>query len=107
MRLTSFLQNRQLTIVLSGEIDHHCAKDYISQIKQKLEIYEPAECVLDFKDVEFMDSSGIAVVINTMRFIKQLGASLKLINPGNQPRKILIASGIDKLIRIEEENNEI
>lgn len=107
MRLTSFLQNKELTIVLSGEIDHHCAKEYISAIHSKLEIYEPAVCILDFSDVTFMDSSGIAVVINTMRYITRLGGTMKLLNPGSQPMKVFATSGIDKLIEIMEVKNEV
>lgn len=107
MRLTSFLQNRQLTIELSGEIDHHCAKKYIEAIQAKLEAYDPSVCILNFQDVTFMDSSGIAVVINAMRSITRAGGSIKLINLKEQPMKVFKASGIDKLVEIEEVANEI
>ena len=69
MRLTSYLQEGQLTIALTGEIDHHSAKEFIHAIEAKIETYNPGVCVLDFTDVSFMDSSGIAVVINTMRTV--------------------------------------
>ena len=107
MRLTSFLQEGQLTIELTGEIDHHCAKDYIQIINSKLEAYMPDVCILDFQDVSFMDSSGIAVVINTLRSITKLGGSMKLINISEQPLKVFRASGIDKLVKIEVNNSEI
>ena len=32
MHLTSYLQDKRLTIALTGEIDHHCAKKYIGTI---------------------------------------------------------------------------
>ena len=62
MYFTSFLENGKLTIALTGEIDHHCAKAYIQIISSKIEAYMPDVCVLDFHDVTFVDSSGIAVV---------------------------------------------
>ena len=37
MHFTSYLQNGQLTIALTGEIDHHCAKKYIQAISAKIE----------------------------------------------------------------------
>ena len=43
MRLTSFLQDGQLTIELTGEIDHHCAKKYIHAISAKIEAYIDGE----------------------------------------------------------------
>ena len=102
MRLTSFLQDGQLTIALKGEIDHHCAKTYISDIIGKIEAYTPQVCVLDFCDVTFMDSSGIAVVINALRNMKRLDGTLILTGLQAQPRKVFTASGIDKLVEIKE-----
>ena len=72
MKLTSFLDKGQLTIILEGEIDHHRAKQYIDKIASKIDAYTPLECVLDFTDVSFVDSSAIAVVINTMRRMTQI-----------------------------------
>lgn len=102
MRFTSYLEDRQLTVALTGEIDHHCAKDYIEAITTKIEIYNPEICVLDFRDVSFMDSSGIAVAINAMRCIQKIGGRLILGSLNAQPLKVLRASGIDKLIEIRE-----
>ena len=102
MQFTSFLQDGQLTIALTGEIDHHCAKSYIQQITAKIEAYNPGTCVLDFRDVSFVDSSGIAVVINAMRSMAQIGGQLCLTGLGAQPMKVFRAAGIDKLVKIRE-----
>ena len=103
MRLTSFQQDRTLTIALTGEIDHHCAKQYIQSISSKIEAYKPQVCILDFQDVTFMDSSGIAVVINTLRSMSKMDGKLEISGLGQQPIKVFRASGIDKLINIKEE----
>ena len=102
MRLTSYLQDAQLTIVLTGEIDHHCAKDYINTITSKIEAYTPQCCVLDFQEVTFMDSSGIAVVINALRNMTRIDGKLMLSGLGRQPQKVFRTSGIDKLVEIKE-----
>ena len=102
MRLTSFLDNGSLTVVLTGEIDHHCAKALIQGITGKIEAYKPHNCTLDFQEVTFMDSSGIAVVINTLRTMSQINGDLCLAGLHNQPMKVFRASGIDKLVQIKE-----
>ena len=102
MRLTSFLQDGTLTVALTGEIDHHCAKAYIGAIAAKIEAYTPKECLLDFQEVTFMDSSGIAVVINALRTMKQTGGELIVCGLRQQPMKVFRASGIDKLILMKE-----
>jgi stage II sporulation protein AA (anti-sigma F factor antagonist) len=102
MQFTSFLQDGQLTVVLTGEIDHHCAKNYINSISAKIEAYTPRICILDFQDVTFMDSSGIAVVINALRNMNRIGGKLELMSLADQPMRVFRASGIDKLVDIKE-----
>ena len=103
MQFTSFLENGKLTVALTGEIDHHCAKTYIQAISGKIEAYTPDVCILDFQDVSFVDSSGIAVVINALRSMSQIEGKLLLTGISNQPMRVFRASGIDKLVCIKEE----
>ena len=102
MQFTSFLDNGNLTVALTGEIDHHRAKNYIHAISAKIEAYTPAICVLDFSEVTFVDSSGIAVVINALRCMNLLGGQLILSGIRQQPMKVFRAAGIDKLVQIKE-----
>ena len=102
MHFTSFLENGQLTVALTGEIDHHCAKGYIQAIAAKIEAYTPQLCVLDFGEVSFVDSSGIAVVINALRNMTQIEGRLVLTGINTQPMRVFRASGIDKLVEIKE-----
>ena len=41
---------------LSGEIDHHNAKDLRSQLDKYIISTQPRELVMDFKNITFMDS---------------------------------------------------
>ena len=71
MNLTSFLQDKHLTVALRGEIDHHSAKDIMRVLGNKIDLYLPRVCVLDFREVTFMDSSGIAIVISCVRRMRR------------------------------------
>ena len=102
MQLTSFLENSRLTIALTGEIDHHRAKCYIETIAAKIDAYAPSACILDFSEVTFVDSSGIAVVINSMRRMAQIEGELFLTGLGEQPMRVFRTSGIDRLVHIKE-----
>ena len=102
MHFTSFLEEGRLTVALTGEIDHHCAKEYIRSISAKIEAYIPQVCVLDFREVSFVDSSGIAVVINALRNMTQIEGRLMLTGLSAQPMRVFRASGIDKLVEIKE-----
>ena len=102
MHFTRFLEEGRLTVALTGEIDHHCAREYIRTIAAKIEAYSPNICVLDFREVSFVDSSGIAVVINALRSMTQLEGKLLLTGLSPQPMRVFRASGIDKLVEIRE-----
>ena len=102
MHFTSYLENNRLTVALTGEIDHHRAKGYIQALSGKIEAYNPQICILDFQEVSFMDSSGIAVVINAMRCMARIEGKLILTGITQQPLKVFRASGIDKLVEITE-----
>ena len=102
MHFTSFLQEGKLTVALTGEIDHHRAKDCIQILLAKIEAYNPMVCILDFEDVTFMDSSGIAVGINALRGMTRIDGKLILTDLKDQPMKVFRASGIDKLVEIKE-----
>ena len=101
MHFTSFLEDGRLTVALTGESDHHCAKQYIKAIGAKIESYTPDECILDFSEVSFMDSSGIAVVINALRGMTQIEGKLLLTGISAQPMRVFRASGIDKLVEFK------
>ena len=103
MRFTSYLQDNSLTVILTGEIDHHCAKNYIQAISAKIEVYNPAICTLDFEKVSFMDSSGIAVVINALRNMTKINGMLSVAGLQSQPLRVFQVSGIDRLVKIKEE----
>ena len=62
----------------------------------------PETCVLDFRDVTFVDSSGIAVVINALRSMSQIEGKLLLTGLSPQPMRVFRASGLDKLVELRE-----
>ena len=103
MKLTSYVQERQLTVALTGEIDHHTAREMMQAISEKIDLYLPLRCILDFRDVRFMDSSGIAVVLHTLRRMKLLQGRVILQNIPSQPYKVLRAAGIEKITEVREE----
>ena len=57
MQVTITTEADKLNVVIHGEIDHHSAKKTMEQIGEKIDLYMPNLCILDFKTVSFMDSS--------------------------------------------------
>ncbi|HAG14174.1 MAG TPA: anti-anti-sigma factor [Ruminococcus sp.] len=88
---------RKLTVYLSGDLDHHHAKELREEIDFAVRDQLPPVVVLDFGQVEFMDSSGIGLIMGRSRLMEEYGGTLEIHNPPAHIRKVLRISGADKL----------
>lgn len=52
-----------LIAVLRGSVDHHTVKKVREEIDCAIAHYCPKETVLDLQKVEFMDSSGLGLIL--------------------------------------------
>lgn len=100
--LTEYREERDRTVIeLRGEIDHHAAREAMLEIGRVINDLMPINLELDFSRVGFMDSSGIAVVVTTMRRLKEYGGRLRIVNMPAQAYKVISATGLEKLIEIK------
>ena len=84
-----------------GELDHHCARQVMELIERAMDRYLPAECALDMSALSFMDSSGIALILRLRQRMQQTRGTVWISRPMPQPRKVLRASGIERVVEIK------
>jgi stage II sporulation protein AA (anti-sigma F factor antagonist) len=87
-------------VKLPQEIDHYQA-GYLSQEADSF-LLRPDVChvVFDFEDTEFMDSSGIGIIMGRYKKVAPLGGKVYAINVGKQVGRILELSGMSKLVEV-------
>ena len=56
-------EKRELTIQFDGEIDHHSCLEVSKKADDAIRKYLPSKVIFDFKEVSFMDSSGIGMLL--------------------------------------------
>lgn len=95
------ITEESLTAYLSGEIDHHTAKPAREEIDEAALRGNPKEMYLDFKDVTFMDSSGIGLVMGRYSIMKELGGRLFVVNTSSHINRVMKLAGLDKLAVME------
>lgn len=93
-----------LTVYLDGEIDHHSARGIREKIDEAIEFNMPSLLILDFGRVTFMDSSGIGLVMGRYKILEKKGAKLNLTNLPPNIYKVMKLAGIERLAKIEKEN---
>ena len=91
------IEDDRMTVYLSGEIDHHNSRRMREEIDGSAQRNLPQLLVLDFGGVEFMDSSGIGLVLGRYRLMQDLGGELRLENVPLHIRKVMRVAGIDNL----------
>jgi stage II sporulation protein AA (anti-sigma F factor antagonist) len=58
--------------------------------------------IFDFEKTNFMDSTGIGVIMGRYKSIKLVGGSVSAINVNESVERILTLSGVHRLISINE-----
>lgn len=105
MKVIASVTGRRLLLSISGELDHHGAKEAMSAITARIDVALPAECVLDMRGITFMDSSGIAVILKTQRRMAELSGSFSVENVPPQAMRVLDAAGIGRIVNITASAN--
>ena len=91
-------ENRCLTAAVSGELDHHRAREVMAELDRQIDAALPRALTLDLSGLTFTDSSGIAVVLRTYQRMRQLQGSMVVVNPPSQAWRVFQAAGLDKLV---------
>ncbi len=95
-----------LTVTLSGEIDHHSAVGVRSDIDSTIYELRPSKTVLDLSAIDFMDSSGLGLIMGRYALMQRIGGELTLKNPNERVVKIFELAGLGRIIKIEKDEEE-
>jgi stage II sporulation protein AA (anti-sigma F factor antagonist) len=90
-----------LTVTLVGDIDHHGAVGVRSEIDEEIARHRPAETVIVLNGIDFMDSSGIGLVMGRYRNLQKTRAELHITGTSPNIYKVFRLSGIEKLAKLE------
>jgi stage II sporulation protein AA (anti-sigma F factor antagonist) len=85
---------------LLSEIDHHSAVSVRERIDSALYKELPKTLIFDLSEVNFMDSSGLGLVLGRYAKAKEIGTAVQIKNPSKRTEKIFHMAGTDKLIKI-------
>lgn len=95
------LKERRLTVQMPKELDHHQAGQLRMEVDMLIDAYQVQNLTFDFAKTEFMDSSGIGVIIGRCKNIGYCGGEVSAKNLNGRLEKIFMVSGLHKLIKTE------
>lgn len=96
--LKIYNDGKRITAALFGDIDHHSAREFRTELDDVIAHSRPELLVLDFENVGFMDSSGVGLVLGRLRAVNDAGGELLIKNARGEIAQMIKLSGLSSLI---------
>lgn len=98
--------NTALIVRIEGELDHHMAVEIRDKIDREISKHAVRNLIFDFEKLNFMDSSGIGVILGRYKLIQRMEGKACLVHLNPQVTRIIHVSGIHKIIPVYSSINE-
>ena len=83
-------------VTLVGRFDAS-KEDEVKSVLNQIQV----STIVDFKELEYISSAGLGVLLATQKRLKETDHQLKLINMNNHVRDVFRYSGLDMIFEIE------
>ncbi len=93
------VEGNTMVIHLGEDLDHHNAVYIREMTDGYLEKYPIDRVIFDFSGVEFMDSSGIGVIMGRYKQMSYVGGTVYVYGIGKNVDRIFQMSGLYKLVK--------
>jgi len=91
---------KTIMVKINAELDHHAATEIRKAVDSKIKSSNAVNVIFDFSKVDFMDSSGIGVIMGRYKLTGILGGKVLIFGVKKNVKRIIEMSGIDKLIKV-------
>lgn len=92
---------------LEGELDQHTVEDLRVRTSELIEKYQIRYLVLNFKKLQFMDSSGVGYIIGRYNRLKKIAGGVVLCSLNEHIWKLVLLSGLNKICTIMKNEDEV
>lgn len=95
-----------LIVRLRGELDHHTSGNLRTQLEEKIQQEGFTHLILNLKDLSFMDSSGLGVLLGRYKQLAAKKGEMMVCAMNPTISRILELAGIFKIIAAKETEEE-
>ena len=85
-----------LTVEILGEVDHHSARPLREEIDRQLYLYRPSLFCLSLARVNFMDSSGLGLILGRLSLCRELGCPMRLTDVSERAARLFRMAGLGR-----------
>ena len=106
MELQYQIIKEQLIVPMPKEVDHHIANTFSWEVDFLIDSWHVRKLIFDFAETDFMDSSGIGVLIGRKKTMDMHRGEICARNLGERVKKIFDKSGLAQIILVESGREE-
>ena len=92
-------KNNLIEIKISGRLDKLSSPQLDDELKS--EIVKNKNILFDFKDLTYISSAGLRVLLSTKKIMKKNDKDIEVVNINGDVMSILAVSGFDQLLGIK------
>lgn len=96
------VKGHSLIYYMPKELDHHVAQQLCKELDMLVESFSIQELEMNFEKTEFMDSSGIGVVIGRSKNMKFRGGKLTASNLSRRVEMVFQSVGLQKIVEVKK-----
>jgi len=100
------IMGQTLVVTPIGDLDHHSVATLREKIDKEAQRENARNILFDFSEVEFMDSSGIGLIIGRYKLADANGGVTAVCHMKDSLRRIFDISGLKKIIQPYRDINE-
>lgn len=101
LKITQSDQNGRYVIKVAGEVDLYSSPELRNAVVKAIPAATGAVCV-DLSEVPYMDSSGVATLVEGLKSAGHAKRSFVLLAPSTSVMKVLQLSRLDTVFQIEQ-----
>lgn len=98
--------SKALVVRLKGELDHHTAEAVKARMEEAIAKGNVPHVVVNLKDLKFMDSSGLGVILGRYKQITGKGGKMVLCDVSPSVYRLFEMSGLFKIVAVEDNEKQ-
>lgn len=101
MEINKAISNQNVIITLKGRLDTMTAPQLDDEAK-RIDFDEVETVTLNLKDLEYISSSGLRVILALYKNLKSKGGNLKIVNVSNTIMELFSMTGMSDYLDIKQ-----
>lgn len=97
------VKGQTLIYYMPKEVDHHVSQQLCKELDMLIESFAVKELELNFEKTEFMDSSGIGVIIGRSKTMQFRDGKISASHLSRRVKMIFQSAGLQKILEVKGE----